>query len=363
MGASLGQTERPSSKSPHAPESERKEDVDDVTLERKYAEACEKLANVVRETGFLEDPRGVLVAEALSATDADYGHVEYYRRSDGLWDAYLRKMPLGAHQIVQPTVASQETTWRLTSNPPVPDELPNVFVSNDKSLCLLWDREVEAEVDVGVCLCLGPERQGWRAVVETEVKNLNLTDMNRRLLFYMTSALNGISWRRLRLCIGMKVFEQRADGRWVCIACVWRRGDNDIPMFERAFDVGTRNYDGNQNDAICNLVGWLRSEVSAGRIALGPTIDLDNFVVTSVPSPPGLPIPLPVRRGRIVVPEAEELRDHFIVPLHPDELCYDSGLPQELVNQVPALPLNLFDIMLQFGVFGSDWNTHRPLPS
>mmetsp|Transcript_18721 Transcript_18721/g.60490 ORF Transcript_18721/g.60490 Transcript_18721/m.60490 type:complete len:363 (+) Transcript_18721:42-1130(+) len=361
MGASLGQTERPSSKSPHAPESERKEDVDDVTLERKYAEACEKLANVVRETGFLEDPRGVLVAEALSATDADYGHVEYYRRSDGLWDAYLKKMPLGAHQIVQPTLAEQQYDWRMFAG--VPDELPEVFVSNDKSLCSLWDTEVEAEVDVGYQLRLAPERQGWRAVVEAEVKNLKLKDMNRRLLFYMTSALNGNAWSRLRLCIGIKVFEQRVDGRWVCIACVWRRGDNDdIPTLERAFDVGTCNHNGNQDKAIGSLVCWLRSEVGAGRIALGPTIDLDNFVVTPVPCPPGLPNPLPVRRGRIVVPEAEELRAHFIVPLRPHELCYDSGLPQELVARVPVLPLNLFDLMLRLNTFGSDWNRYRPLP-
>mmetsp|Transcript_18711 Transcript_18711/g.60467 ORF Transcript_18711/g.60467 Transcript_18711/m.60467 type:complete len:120 (+) Transcript_18711:366-725(+) len=106
-------------------------------------------------------------------------------------------MALGAHQIVQPTLAAQETTWRYTSDPPVPDELPNVFVSNDKSLCYLWDRNVEAEVDVGIRLRLGPERQGWRAVVEAEVKNLNLKDMNRRLvyfIYYMTSALNGNSW-------------------------------------------------------------------------------------------------------------------------------------------------------------------------
>mmetsp|Transcript_18711 Transcript_18711/g.60468 ORF Transcript_18711/g.60468 Transcript_18711/m.60468 type:complete len:94 (+) Transcript_18711:72-353(+) len=93
MGACFERTEGPSSKSPHAPESvpERKEDfdtaVDVMTLGKKYAEACEKLANVVRETGCLKDPRGVLVAEALRTTDADFGHVEYYQRSDGLWDA------------------------------------------------------------------------------------------------------------------------------------------------------------------------------------------------------------------------------------------------------------------------------------
>ena len=83
MGTCLGQTER----HPSVPE-RKDEDFDVLRLWKKHAEAFEKLANVVTETGFLKDPRGVVVAEALSTTDFDFGHVEYYQRSDGLWDAF-----------------------------------------------------------------------------------------------------------------------------------------------------------------------------------------------------------------------------------------------------------------------------------
>ena len=234
-----------------------------------------------------------------------------------------------------------------------------MIVSSDESLCRLWGGDVNAHVDIGIKLALPLEREGWRAVVEVEISNLNLKDMNERLVQYMRSHIEAPdlnpNWRRLRLAVGVEIYSQRVDGTWVAIACVWRRGDGDVPTLERVFDVGTCNHDGSQNTAIRNLTNWLRGSVANGTIALDPAINLNNLV-TPVPSPPGLPKPLPVRRGRIVVPDAQELRDHFIVPVQPGELCFDSGLPQDLVDRVPPFPINFYDIMLGHAMFGSKWN-------
>ena len=324
-----------------------------------WSRARDALDAEISEHGYLRDPRGVLVKEGVKDTGGDFKYVEFHARDDGLWDAYLKKMATGGHEIVLPTLAEQQITWRLLAG--VPTELPGGIVSSDDSLCRLWGRDVKAQVDVGIQLALTAQQQGWRCVVEVEVKNLNLRDMNRRLVQYMRSAVDApqvnLNWRRLRLAVGLEIYSpKRADETWVAIACVWRRGTDDIPTLERVFDVGTRNHDGNQTKAITNLTNWLRREVRAGNVTLGPAINLNNLVT---PVPVRLPQPLPPRTT-VVAPQATELQEHFLVPLYAEELCFESGLPQDLIDQVPPFPINFFDIMLQHTNFDLNWNIYRP---
>ena len=343
----------------HSEEGDDHTDNNRVTF-RDYNRACDALREEIEQHGFLRNPRGVLVKEGVRDTRGDFKYVEFHARDGGSWDAYLKKMATGGHEIVLPTLSAQEAIWRVTAG--VPTELPRVIVSSDDSLCRKNGDNVKAQVDVGIKLDLPAELEGWRAVVEVEINNLNLKDMNERLVQYMRSHIEAPdvnpNWHRLRLAIGLEIYSpKRVDGTWVAIACVWRRGADDIPTLERVFDVGTRNHDGNQNDAIEILVEWLDQEVLAGRVALDPSFDLDNFTVIPVPIP--LPDPLPPR-PTVVVPQATELQKHFLVPLYAEELCFDSGLPQDLVDRVPPFPINFYDIMLGHLRFGPKWNVGRP---
>mmetsp|Transcript_8618 Transcript_8618/g.26467 ORF Transcript_8618/g.26467 Transcript_8618/m.26467 type:complete len:445 (+) Transcript_8618:33-1367(+) len=332
-------------KSPESHDDDLEESSDRVTFS-DYERACDALREDVEQHGFLSDPRGVLVKEGVRDTRGDFKYVEFYKRDDGSWDAYLKKRGIGGQAIVLPTLAEQQCAWRLLGG--VPKELPDVIVASDESLCRKNGSDVQAQVDVGIKLDLPEELEGWRAVVEVEINNLNLKDMNVRLVQYMRSSvvspdLNP-NWRRLRLAVGLEVYSpKRVDGTWVAICCVWRRGDGDVPTLERVFDVGTRNHDDNQDNATSTLFTWLRQEVRAGRVAT--SLNLFNFTVTPVPI--ALPNPLPPRMGSVVVPQTPELRKHFLVPLYAEELCFESGLPQDLIDQVPPFPINFFDIMLR----------------
>mmetsp|Transcript_10965 Transcript_10965/g.32912 ORF Transcript_10965/g.32912 Transcript_10965/m.32912 type:complete len:247 (-) Transcript_10965:545-1285(-) len=230
-------------------------------------------------------------------------------------------------------------------------------------------KDVRAGVDWGAF----PEEDGettpFRVIMETEVKNLKPKHMAERLFDYMTS------WSQVAVCVGAVVCDWQeatptTPRRFVSLGVVIRRNlVTGIPDFERLFNLGTANADGDHRQMISELCSWARTQVEDKKmtwsvprtddvsertvVRLPPQTDTPERTVTQLPSSEEYPLPRP-QSWPTDIPD--DLRDHYTVPISAAELFYQCDLTDAQLAGIPPFFLNLYESRLNWNVLDDDWN-------
>ena len=212
--------------------------------------------------------------------------------------------------------------------------------------------DVRAEVDFGVFPDEGGQVTPYRLIMETEVDHFNLKEMVERLFDYMTS------WEYVVVCVGAKLYDWREDG-FVSLGVVLRRNlETGIPVFERIFNLGTCNADGQNRQKISNLYSWVRAKVDEGAMTSNvrmPQTDTPETTVEqlpdenySLPEPDVVPTNIP-----------DGLKAYYTVPVSAAELFYKCDLIDHQLTNIPPFAINLYDSRLRWNLLESDWNTRK----
>ena len=326
-------------------ERELSSEIAGLTVEEAYS----KLA-----AGERDDVRGVRMVEGLKKYDPNFlgfaRHIEWVRDDDGSWSIYATKRDCGAAQIMMDRIQKQGRFWEITAD--LPEKLPKLFFGEDtgenETPVKVLGKLTHPRIDAGIHLSTAT---GWRFLVDLEIQNLNLKDGNRRMFDYMKG------WPDLRCACLLTLYDHRSDGSVVGIATLWRRDDHDRPFLDRIFDFGTHNHDDEQNVPILSFSRWLQDRVDDADISVNPSLDVNDLRITKVPDRADMPESLPVPPRGIALPPSSTLQSHFSFHVTPEELTFNSGIPDNVINNTPPLPINLYDLLLHLNEYKDDWNT------
>lgn len=217
-------------------------------LDSAYYEAFERL-----EAGDQDDERGARVMGGLTALDPacfrHQKHVDWVLERNDTYTIDVTKMGVGAQGFSKSFLAEQTFRWDRAWDQAavVPDDFPGLIVGSDVAPRIdILGKPTLAGVDAGIDLGINPG--GWRVVLEVEINNF--LRGNKRMHDYMRG------WPWLRVGVVINLSDHREDGTWAGLASVWRRDDEDRPMLDRVFEMGTTRNPDDQNylddDAMSN---------------------------------------------------------------------------------------------------------------
>lgn len=288
-----------------------------------------------------------------------FKHLEFVKRGGGgndSWDVYVRKVPLGAHEIPPSLNTQNFGVWNIRANlralrgAGVP--VPVLDTHSSRKPGHIRGKAVKAEVDFGVFPDIEGEVTPFRLIMETEVSNLDLKEMVVRLFDYMAS------WEHVAVCVGAKLYDWR-DDRFVSLCVVLRRDfETGKPIFERIFNIGTRNADGKNGTKISELYSWVLEKVKDGEMTSKVKIQRTDTPAKTVEQLPDESYPLPEPRYlRTAIPDG--LEAYYTVPVSAAELFYKCNLTDAQLDGVPPFSLNLYESRLKWNVLDTDWNTRK----
>ena len=333
-----------------------------LELPQKYDKITDAMSQGEQET-----IHGWLLAEGvedLGPFEA-FKHLEFVKRGGGgdneSWDVYVRKVPSRAHEIPASENMRAFERWTMSAAGALRAArrtgvaVPVLESQSSQKLGEVRGKVVKAEVDWGVFPDIEDEVTPYRVIMETEIKNLNLKEMVTRLYDYM------VTWTHVAVCVGAKLYEWRDDGTFVSLGVVLRRDlSTGIPVFERIFNLGTRNADRHHRSMIADLYSWAHEKVDDGVMNCGPRVTMINndtpentveqlpFEDDPLPEPKRLPTAIPERAG-----------GYFTVPVSAAELFYKCGLTDTELAEVPDFNINLYESRLHWNLLDTDWNKRK----